>query len=29
MSFCFSDSLESQLYEFIEIAHIGPYYGVE
>ena len=24
-----SDSLQSQLYEFIEIAHIGPYYGVE
>ena len=24
-----SDSLESQSYEFIEIAHIGPYYGVE
>ena len=23
------DSLESQSYEFIEIAHIGPYYGVE
>ena len=24
-----SDSLQSQSYEFIEIAHIGPYYGVE
>ena len=24
-----SDSLQSQLYEFIEIAYIGPYYGVE
>ena len=24
-----SDSLESQSYEFIEIAHIGPYFGVE
>ena len=24
-----SDFLQSQLYEFIEIAHIGPYYGVE
>ena len=24
-----SDSLESQSYEVIEIAHIGPYYGVE
>ena len=24
-----SDSFESQSYEFIEIAHIGPYYGVE
>ena len=23
-----SDSLESQSYEFIEIAHIGLYYGV-
>ena len=23
-----SDSLQSQSYEFIEIAHIGPYYGV-
>ena len=23
-----SDSLQSQLYEFIEIVHIGPYYGV-
>ena len=23
-----SDSLESQPYEIIEIAHIGPYYGV-
>ena len=25
----FSDSLESQSYEFIEIALIGPYYGVK
>ena len=24
-----SDSLQSQLYEFIEIAYIGPYNGVE
>ena len=24
-----SDSLQSQSYEFIEFAHIGPYYGVE
>ena len=24
-----SDSLQSQSYELIEIAHIGPYYGVE
>ena len=24
-----SDSLESQSYEFIEIAHIGPNYGVK
>ena len=24
-----SDSLKSQSYEFIEIVHIGPYYGVE
>ena len=24
-----SDSLESQSYEFIEIAHKGPYYGEE
>ena len=24
-----SDSLQSQSYEFIEISHIGPYYGVE
>ena len=24
-----SDSLESQSYEFIEVAHIGTYYGVE
>ena len=24
-----SDSLESQSNEFFEIAHIGPYYGVE
>ena len=24
-----SNSFESQSYEFIEIAHIGPYYGVE
>ena len=23
------ESLQSQSYEFIEIAHIGPYYGVE
>ena len=24
-----SDSLESHSYDIIEIAHIGPYYGVE
>ena len=24
-----SDSLQSQSYQFIGIAHIGPYYGVE
>ena len=24
-----SDSLQSQSYEIIEIAHIGPYFGVE
>ena len=24
-----SDSLETQSYEFIETAHIGPYYGVK